>query len=217
MQVIISILFSLTLLFSSSFVLAAKPVKSKDDGTTIHQKGFGKGKAAKAEAVAAAEAEAIAQAEAEAIAQAEAEAIAQAEAEAVAQAEAEAIAQAEAEAIAQAEAEVIARAEAEAIAQAEAEAIAQAEAGLVSVNLTWVIPTTRTNGDALLATDLVGYEIYYTTDSDASAAYSIENGNANTYTLDGLVPDTYHFAIISIDTEGLKSELSEVVSLVVSR
>jgi hypothetical protein len=179
--------------------------------------------AATAEAQAIADAEAAALAEAQAIADAEAAALAEAqaiaEAEAAALAEAQAIAEAEAAALAEAqaiaEAEAAALAEAQAIAEAEAAALAEAQAALVSVNITWAIPTTRANGDALLASDLSGYEIYYTTDNAASATYSVENGNTSAVTLDGLAPDTYYFAISAIDTQGIKSELSGVVSLVV--
>jgi hypothetical protein len=75
------------------------------------------------------------------------------------------------------------------------------------------LPTTRADGSPLLATDLKGFEIYYTTDTSATGTYIINSGTATTYSVTNLAAGTYHFAMSAVDTAGLKSSLSQVVTV----
>jgi hypothetical protein len=79
--------------------------------------------------------------------------------------------------------------------------------------LSWSIPTTRENGDALSIKDIAGYEIYYTTDSSGiSTTIAVSNPYQTSHTIYGLEPNTYHFAITAHDTNGNQSALSDIVS-----
>ncbi len=74
------------------------------------------------------------------------------------------------------------------------------------------MPTARENGESLQASDLAGYEVYYTTASGAEKTYSINNPAETTITINNLAPDTYYFAMAVIDSEGVYSELSNTAS-----
>jgi hypothetical protein len=85
-----------------------------------------------------------------------------------------------------------------------------------STTLSWSIPTTRENGDPLGPRELQGYEIFYTAEVDGTtASVYIDDPYTTSHTLDGLNPDTYHFAITAHDINGLQSALSDIVSTVV--
>ena len=79
-------------------------------------------------------------------------------------------------------------------------------------SLTWAIPSTRTNGNALPASELAGYEVYWTRGSDnAKGTIKISKGAIASTALDVYTPGTYYFAVSAIDTKGLKSPLSSMV------
>ncbi|MBL4828126.1 MAG: HYR domain-containing protein [Spongiibacteraceae bacterium] len=85
-----------------------------------------------------------------------------------------------------------------------------------SVLLTWSIPTSRENGNALAINELVAYEIYVISDNAVTNdVITIDDPYATTYTLENLAPGTYHFSMSAIDTGGEKSELSDVVTALV--
>jgi hypothetical protein len=64
-------------------------------------------------------------------------------------------------------------------------------------------------------TDLAGYKIYYGT---ASGSYStpIPIGLQSTYTITGLEPGTYYFAVTAFNSDGLESAFSNEVSTAVA-
>ncbi len=175
--------------------------------------------AAEQEAAQLAEAEAArlaAEQEAARLAEAEAARLA-AEQEAARLAEAEAArlaAEQEAAQLAEAEAARLA-AEQEAAQLAEAEAArlaAEQQAAAQETVLSWSIPTTRQNGELLSPSELAAYEIYITADQSGGEQVIVVNDPMQTsYTIVGLAPDTYHFAISAVDVDGLRSELSVVV------
>jgi len=76
-----------------------------------------------------------------------------------------------------------------------------------------VIPSTRENGQALLLSELSGYEIYYVLESSGAADTKIvvSGGSTISYNITSLAAGTYDFAISAVDTSGLKSPLSGVV------
>ena len=82
-----------------------------------------------------------------------------------------------------------------------------------NIILSWVAPATRENGEALALSAIAGYEIYYTSDRDRNSVIVIDGGQITEYSIDGLAADTYHFSISAIDIGGLKSEMSEVISI----
>ena len=120
----------------------------------------------------------------------------------------------EAAQLAEAEAARLA-AEQEAAQLAEAEAArlaAEQQAAAQETVLSWSIPTTRQNGELLSPSELAAYEIYITADQSGGEQVIVVNDPMQTsYTIVGLAPDTYHFAISAVDVDGLRSELSIVV------
>lgn len=86
-----------------------------------------------------------------------------------------------------------------------------------SVKLNWSIPTTRENGKALTASELSGYELYYTTDNPAvSGTIKVGGGATSTYTVQNLAAGNYHFAMAAVDASGLKSKLSAIADVKVA-
>ena len=102
--------------------------------------------------------------------------------------------------------------EAARLAEAEAARLAAEQAAAQETVLSWSIPTTRQNGELLSPSELAAYEIYITADQSGGEQVIVVNDPMQTsYTIVGLAPDTYHFAIAAVDVDGLRSELSVVV------
>ncbi|ARN75004.1 fibronectin type III domain-containing protein [Oceanicoccus sagamiensis] len=93
----------------------------------------------------------------------------------------------------------------------------EAEPFSTSVTLSWSIPTTRLNGDPLTIAELAGYEIYYYLEGDDSNGdiITINDGSATSQDIILTAPGTYNFAIATIDADGLESEISSPISLLV--
>lgn len=81
-----------------------------------------------------------------------------------------------------------------------------------SVSLSWNTPTQREDGAPLSVSEINSYEIYYTTDGNQSGTIFVDDPTVSSYTLQSLLPDIYHFSIVTVDRDGIKSELSEIVS-----
>jgi len=77
-----------------------------------------------------------------------------------------------------------------------------------ATTLTWIPPTTNTDGSPL--TDLSGYKLYYGTTS-GSYSTTIDVGNVTTYTLTNLAYGTYYFSVMAYDTAGNHSVNSNEV------
>lgn len=85
--------------------------------------------------------------------------------------------------------------------------------------LSWSAPETREDGTALLPGEIAQYTVFYSVDSpvDAGSTSVVVGGSA---TDEAIVleltpraePYTVSFAIVTVDTEGRESALSEVVS-----
>jgi hypothetical protein len=78
--------------------------------------------------------------------------------------------------------------------------------------LNWLPPTDNTDGSTL--TDLAGYNIYYGT-SPGSLTNVISNVDIglSTYVIENLQTDTtYYFSMTAINTNGVESDLSNVIS-----
>lgn len=87
--------------------------------------------------------------------------------------------------------------------------------GSGTATLSWTAPTVNTDGSPLV--DLGGYTIDYGTDPGAlNQTVTISSASATTYTLQGLSPGTWYFAIVAVTTGGSESPLSNVVSTTIS-
>jgi Fibronectin type III domain len=85
-----------------------------------------------------------------------------------------------------------------------------------SATLSWIAPTTNTNGSAL--TNLGGFKIYYgAAPNQLTSTIALSNPGVATYVIDGLpVGTTYYFAITAVTTAGIESAESPVVSKTIS-
>ncbi|MEM8498756.1 MAG: hypothetical protein AAF542_12085 [Pseudomonadota bacterium] len=82
-----------------------------------------------------------------------------------------------------------------------------------SASLSWSIPTKRENGDSLALNEIASYEIYVTAENaGTSRTIRVDNRTQTKYTVSPLDSDTYFFSMVTIDSEGMYSELSQVVS-----
>jgi hypothetical protein len=80
-----------------------------------------------------------------------------------------------------------------------------------SVTLSWLPPTTNTNGTPL--TNLAGYKIYYGTNPySLNQSVQITNPGIASYVIGNLSPATWYFSLVSYNSENIKSPLSQVVS-----
>ena len=79
-----------------------------------------------------------------------------------------------------------------------------------STTLSWVAPTTRTDGSPL--TNLAGYKIFY---GRMSGTYdhqiNINNPGISTYVVENLVSGDWYFALAAYDSQGIDSDRSNEV------
>lgn len=81
-------------------------------------------------------------------------------------------------------------------------------------SLSWTPPTQNTDGTAL--TNLAGYRIHYGTSPTALiSTIQIANAGVSAYTVSGLAPGTYYFAVRAYSSAGSESVHSNVGSKVV--
>jgi len=89
--------------------------------------------------------------------------------------------------------------------------IAVLAAGTGSATLSWVVPTTNTDGSAL--TDLTGFRIYYGNSPDSlTETLTIANTGLTTYVVTNLPSDTWYFAVKAYNSANVESNLSTIVS-----
>lgn len=80
-----------------------------------------------------------------------------------------------------------------------------------SVTLSWLPPTTNTNGTAL--TNLAGYKIYYgTSPSSMTHSLQITSPSVAIYMIGNLSPATWYFSLVSYNSAEVESPLSAIVS-----
>jgi hypothetical protein len=85
------------------------------------------------------------------------------------------------------------------------------QTGNGSATLSWLPPTTNTNGTTL--TNLAGYQIKYGTNSGAlSQTVQVANPGLTTYVISNLSPGTYYFGTLAYTSTGTQSKLSSLVS-----
>jgi hypothetical protein len=83
-----------------------------------------------------------------------------------------------------------------------------------AVTLQWTAPTENVDGSAL--TDLGGFLIAYGTSEDAlTQTISIDNASVSEYTIEDLAAGTYYIGIKAFNTNGMESDMSQLISRVV--
>jgi len=79
--------------------------------------------------------------------------------------------------------------------------------------LTWTAPLTRENGESLSMGEIAGFEVVYGTDPDnLDQSLAIGDGSVEELLVDELTAGTWYFAMRTLDTDGNRSRLSEVVN-----
>lgn len=90
----------------------------------------------------------------------------------------------------------------------------------VDLQLAWNLPTQREDGSVLATQDIAGYEVYMTMiDSNNVATdqvLSVDGAAQTSLLLPDLSTGQYHLAISAVDSNGLKSQLSDVVTYTVN-
>src|SRR6185436_18116253 len=83
-----------------------------------------------------------------------------------------------------------------------------------SATLTWVPPTTNTDGSAL--TDLAGYKVYWgTSQGSYPNSTTLANPGLATYVVSNLAPATYFFVVTAYNSAGVESTFSGVASKII--
>lgn len=84
-----------------------------------------------------------------------------------------------------------------------------------SVALAWDVPTRTVEGETL--GNLAGYRIHYGANANALVqAIEVQSAGANTFTVQNLPAGTYYFAVRAVTANGVESELSNIISRIVS-
>lgn len=80
-----------------------------------------------------------------------------------------------------------------------------------SVTLSWFPPTENADGTAL--TDLSGYRIYYGRNPNTlQRTLVLENPGLTNYVVENLTPAIWYFAMTSVNSDGVESSRSDMVS-----
>ena len=84
---------------------------------------------------------------------------------------------------------------------------------VVSVELSWTIPTKRANGDSLPIDELGGYEIYTECEQQKLEVIVINDPAQTVHIVTGLPNGLCDFAISSYDNTGLYSQWSNTIAV----
>jgi len=80
-----------------------------------------------------------------------------------------------------------------------------------SATLSWLPPTTNTDGSPL--TNLAGYKIYWgTAPGNYSSSATVMNAGLTAYVVTNLTPNTYYFAVKAVNSTGTESVFSNPAS-----
>jgi hypothetical protein len=89
--------------------------------------------------------------------------------------------------------------------------VAVTQIGSGNATLSWVAPTENTDGSMLA--DLTGYVVRYgQTSGSLDQTVSLANSSLTRYVVEGLSSGQWYFAIEAVNSSGVHSNLSEVVS-----
>lgn len=81
-----------------------------------------------------------------------------------------------------------------------------------SVTVSWTAPGTRMDGSSLALSEIEQYEIRYGNDRENLNLVQTVEGQETSYTFTGLTSGLWHFSISVIDTNGLRSSPSEILT-----
>lgn len=77
--------------------------------------------------------------------------------------------------------------------------------------MTWTPPTLNTDGTAV--TNIIGYRIFYGTNpSGLSLSFDVSGSTTTSYVITGLSAGTYYFSVAAVNSLGVSSVGSNVVS-----
>jgi fibronectin type 3 domain-containing protein len=86
-----------------------------------------------------------------------------------------------------------------------------------SVNLSWLAPSTRSDGDYLSNSELAGYKVYMgSSANNLTQLVDLNDDQITDYTVDNLESGSYYFAVTAYDNDGLESGFSQVIRVDVS-
>lgn len=92
-----------------------------------------------------------------------------------------------------------------------ADEVTPPEVTVKTVRLTWQAPETRSDGSALLSSEIAGYSISYGQNASAEGDVVEVTGEESSATIQGLATGTWYFKLRVIDANGLVSGWSPVV------
>jgi fibronectin type 3 domain-containing protein len=80
-----------------------------------------------------------------------------------------------------------------------------------TVDLSWVTPTTRTDGTPLTLSEIDGYRIYMgDTSNDLVMIVDLNDRTITRYTMTNLTSGTHYFAVTTYDNDGNESSFSNI-------
>jgi hypothetical protein len=85
--------------------------------------------------------------------------------------------------------------------------------GASSFNLSWVVPTQRTNGDALMLNEIKGYQFCYTVNDgiETCETFDVIDPAQSEYTIPNWSAGVYRITLAMIDTNNSYSDKSAVL------
>lgn len=78
------------------------------------------------------------------------------------------------------------------------------------ITVSWSMPVERENGDLLLVTEIAGYELYNDCQEDPE---TIVGGETTSFTLAIALPFSCSFSVKTVDSDGLRSNLSDSITV----
>jgi hypothetical protein len=94
-------------------------------------------------------------------------------------------------------------------------AITVADTVVGSATLQWTPPTENSDGSSL--TNLAGYRVHYgRSPTQLSQTVEITNSSLSTYVVENLSSGTWYFAVVTVNTGGMTSVLSNVAAKTIS-
>mgnify|MGYP002150920393 CR=1 FL=1 len=88
------------------------------------------------------------------------------------------------------------------------------EVVLMAATLNWDVPLLREDGSPLSLSDIQMYKIYYgLSATNLSSVVNVTDSSLVSYTISGLEPNTYYFAVSTVTTDGVEGPKSGVLSI----
>lgn len=81
-----------------------------------------------------------------------------------------------------------------------------------TATLSWTAPLTRVDGSSISLSEIQSYEILYGSSPESLSNTITVDGSQTSAEITGLSPGTWYFAIRVIDTNGLTSENSQILT-----